>query len=159
MPTYRVRIKEGMKHGRGDKYTAGDELVVGEAELDSFRDKLEVLEELPEQPASPTVEEPKVELAPDIAAALAEIETMLGEKFVEEDALATVEDLRARVEAGNLPKLEETVGKVMAAKLDAMGYGEPVVVFYASDKELLDVEGLGPATLEKLREVYGKVGD
>lgn len=156
MPTYKVRIKEGMKHGRGDKFQSGDELVVGEAELLSFKDKFEVLEEVVEKPASPTEEPVAPELEPEIAEALAEIEEMLGEKFVEEDALATLEELAARMRQGEVPKLAEVVGPKLADKLEAHGLGEPVLIFYASDETLLAVDGVGPNTLDKLRAVYGE---
>jgi hypothetical protein len=99
-----VRVKPTMKYGK-QQYTAGTYLVVTQAEVRSFGDKLEVI--------------------------------------VEETDLS-------------LPPLEEVVPATIAEALRAAGYDERAM-YGAADETLLELPGLGPAALGKLRGAYGSV--
>lgn len=161
MPTYRVRIKPNTHHGSGRRrHESGEEMIVTEAEVRSFGDKFDVLEEIPDDEPQPI---PSAEQVAETARAQAEqvvalLEETFGPAIVEDKVeLATVEQLQARMREGDVPPLEDAIGPALAAKLEEHGLGDPITVFYAEDGDLTAVNGIGVGTLRKLRDVYGKV--
>jgi hypothetical protein len=165
MPTYRVRIKPGVTHGRQKQYGPGDVLSVSEGELEAFGDKFTLIETLPDgHVEAEGQDEPELYMDEDavnaqVAAVIARLEERFGSETSDEVEPETVEQLQARMRRGDVPRLEEVVGPSLAQKLDAAGLGDPITVYYAPDGDLRAIKGLGVGTLRKLRNVYGKAGD
>lgn len=163
--TYKVRIKPGVKHGAEQQYRAGDELEVTEAELRSFGDKFELVDQTPKVHEPPAGETPEPadaaveQVDAQVAAVIARLEERFGPQIQEEVEPETIERLQERMANGGVPTVEEVVGTSMAKKLEREGLGDPVVIYYAEDGDLTAIKGLGPGTLLNLRRVYGKAGD
>lgn len=51
------------------------------------------------------------------------------------------------------------IGATRAAKLGKAGYPNPEDIYYASDENLADVDGIGEYTVEQIREDVGSVDD
>lgn len=163
MPTYRVRIKPGLRHGRKGQYQGGDELLVGEDEVRAFGDKFEVIEQAEPEPL-PQIEEEEppekaLEIEAEVANIIAHLEKVFGEEVAEDAEPEDIASLKARMDSGEVPELEEVVGTALSRKMNKAGFGDAITVFYATDGDLRAIHGIGPGTIQRLREVYGKAGE
>lgn len=158
MPTYKVRIKPGLHYGVA-RHEGGDVIEVTEAEVRAFGDKFEIIGTVPDAEPQP---EPTPDEIAEIAKAqadaiVARLEAVFGERAVEEKVEPQeLAELQRRMRKGDVPKVEEVIGPYLAGKLDAVGLGDPIMVFYATDGDLTAVNGIGVGTLRRLRDVYGK---
>lgn len=162
MPTdYKVRIRPGMHHGAFKRYEGGDALVVSEDELRAFGDKFTDVEEIPDgttQEVEEAAAQFTVEVNERVAAVLSHLEATLGEGAAADANPQDIAALQERMANGDVPKVREVIGKAVASRLEDRGLGDPVTIFYAEDGDITSIYGIGPGTLEKLRQVYGKAG-
>lgn len=157
MPTYKVRIKPGRHYGVA-RHQGGDVIEVSESEVQLAGDFFEVLEEIPED--APQAEPPSAEeqvIDAQTAALVAKLEEVLGESVVDDEVdVPTLEELQSRMRQGDVPKIDEVVGKATAARLADAGMDDPIVLYYATDGDITRIKGIGPGKLKMIRDVYGK---